>query len=148
MMGNLPLFDETFTPRRGRISSKKSIGLARRLPEPWILIFLLLKASMGVNILIPKPLSPQSTVSGEPIGPSNTVSVLSMINKLFLDSSLQFRAFRIAWAARSSFEWPGLWMKVLFRAMSAAAQALCMELFEAGARIVPFNVDGEMIASM
>src|SRR5688572_13407176 len=57
--GSFPLFDRTETPSLGNTSSKKSMGRFNKLPEPTIVISLLLSAANGVNIRILKPLSPQ-----------------------------------------------------------------------------------------
>ena len=58
-MGKKPFCEFTFTPTKGNISSKKCMGLLTKLPLPSILINSLLNAAIGVNILMPNPLSPQ-----------------------------------------------------------------------------------------
>jgi hypothetical protein len=48
-------------------------------------------------------------------------------------------------AARSSFEAPGFIIWVAVCETNAAAQALCMELLEAGACRLPRMADGEIV---
>jgi hypothetical protein len=48
-------------------------------------------------------------------------------------------------AALSSLEDPGFFICVFVWETNAAAQALCMELLEAGARTLPFISEGEIV---
>jgi len=48
-------------------------------------------------------------------------------------------------AALSSLELPGLMICVFVCDINAAAQALCMELLDAGACRLPFTIEGEMV---
>jgi hypothetical protein len=105
----LPSLLLNFTPRSGNISSKKSIGLVSRLPEPLIVISLSLNATIGVNILMLSPDSPQSIAAPPP--PNG--GILRKPSLVIINSSPEFsttapNALMIPIAALSSLLCPGL----------------------------------------
>ena len=71
------------TPKEGKISSKKCIGLFTKLPLPSILMVWLLNAAIGVNIRIPKPLSPQFIAGPTGFTPLEITVIVALFNSLF-----------------------------------------------------------------
>ena len=72
--------------------------------------------------------------------------IFLIISSSLLILSVAPRRFTISIAALSSFEWPGFLIILFPFATNAAAQALCIELLEAGACIDPDNWDGCIVA--
>src|SRR5579862_3106981 len=121
------------------------MGRFNKLPSPLITISFLLNARIGANMRMPRPLSPQLTTMTDErclVSRDKNEFVLSTNNSPLTIDHWHPNAFITPSAALSSLEYPGF-LIMLFAALSnAAAHARCIELLEAGACIVPFNIDG------
>jgi hypothetical protein len=100
-----------------------------------------LSATSGANIRMPSPLSPQLTKSFTGLMP--WLITCKDPPERFSTVAPRPRITRIA--ALSSLETPGFLIMVSPAEINAAAQALCMELFEAGAGMAPCMEEGETV---
>ena len=108
----------------------------------------LLNATIGVNILILKPLSPQLMPPSSEEELTGFTPLLLMMSTSSLNSIVAPSFCIMSNAALSSLLMPGLWMMDFPFLTKAAAHARCMELLDAAAKMFPDNVDGCMVTFM
>jgi hypothetical protein len=130
-MGNRPSMDDALTPNPSSAPRIMSIGRLSSVPVPVRVNSFSDKAAMAENNLAPNPDSPQSSISHNGLKPASMLTLPSDL------SIFAPRHSAIFIAAIESAQYEGLYKVVVPSANNAAATALCMELFEAGASSFP-----------
>ncbi len=134
--GAKPLFEETVAPRFASSFSIRDTGRLRRVPFPLRVKGFPDSAAMGVNMRIARPDSPQKRFSSFISRPPFIITS----SELFLTFAPIF--FIISSAAIESSLKHGFKIRLSPVARSAAATALCISLFDGGAFMVPFILEG------